>query len=110
MPIKRLLIASAAALCMVASLASCTLSNDAQAKLAVAYDKTCSAEPAVYSSISTIYAAQGASQAKIDKLNGFHTAAVRLCTDRPTDLTSGLVTLTAVYVQIVALNAKTSPS
>lgn len=109
MNLKRLLIGASLALFAVASLASCK-SADAQTKLAVAYDKTCAAEPAVYAAISTVYVANGASQAKIDKLAGLHDAATQLCTDRPTDLTSGLVTLTAVYVKIVALNAKTSPS
>lgn len=94
-----------AALCSV-SLASCSLSTDQQAAAAKAYDKICSAEPPLYASYVVIATAKGASEAKLAKAEGIHTTITAMCTERPTDVISALVILSAAYAQFIAINAK----
>lgn len=95
----------ALAACAAVLLASCTMTNDQQVAAARAYDKICSAEPPLYAAFVAAATAKGASERTLTKAAGIHESVTTLCTTRPTDLVSGLVTLSAVYVQIVTINA-----
>lgn len=95
------------ALATTVMLASCSLSTDQQAAAAKAYDKICSAEPQLYASYVLVATAKGASEAKLAKAEGIHTTITAMCTDRPTDVISALVILSAAYANFIALNAQT---
>lgn len=98
--VSRLAIVSVAGLV----LASCV---DQQKAVALAFDKTCSAEPIVYEAFTRIAANTEQISEKV-KLRAaqVHAGALRLCTDRPTDIVAALVTLSAAYTEIVAINAQ----
>lgn len=98
-------IAVIAALAASVSLASCTLSNDQQTAAAKAYDKICSAEPPLYAAFVNVATVKGASERTLAKAAGIHESITTLCTTRPTDVVTGLVTLSAAYVQFVTINA-----
>jgi hypothetical protein len=102
------LIGAMLALSAVLVLSSCvTTGSDAQASAEKAFDRICTAEPPIYASVSVIAVAKEWKQSKIDKLNGVHTVVTNLCTNRPTDFISALITVTASYAQILAIKAQT---
>lgn len=97
----------AVAMALSLALASCSasLGEDAQAKAAKVYDTVCFGEPLVYTVASALADKNGWKQSKVDRLNEAHAVVTRLCTNRPTDLVAGLVTLSAAYRDVLALKA-----
>jgi len=84
------------------ALASCTTTSSQEAA-AKTYDRICSLEPPVYSTLSLAAEANGWNAAKKARIEAAHLTVTNLCTNRPTDLVSGLTTLAATYAQILIL-------
>jgi len=91
---------------IVMALVSCT-STESQANAAKVFDTICVAEPGIYAISVSLANSHGWSASKINKLNTAHAVVYRLCTDRPTNMIAGLVTLTAAYRDILALKSAT---
>jgi hypothetical protein len=96
---KVLLIATAALL------ASCTMTMDQQAAAARNYDKICTAEPPLYAAFVNAATTKGASEKTMRRAESFHVVVTTMCSTRPTDFVTALVTLAAAYTQIVQINA-----
>ena len=88
-----------------ALLAACVTTPDQQEAAQQAYDKICTAEPPLYAAFVAAATAKGTSEAKLRKAEAIHGSITTFCTNRPTDVVSGLVTLSAAYVQFITINA-----
>lgn len=105
--VKAIAVPAAAAVAL-SVLSSCTAtSTESQENAAKVYDTICIAEPAVYAIASNLADSHGWSASKIQKLDQAHVVVVRLCSDRPSNLISGLVTLSAAYRDVLLLKAGT---
>ena len=83
---------------MSAALASCTLTPEQQVKSEKIYNTICDAAPPLYA----LYLVSGQSPAKVRKAGALFESVKTLCTNRPTDLVAGAVTLSIAYAQFVA--------
>jgi hypothetical protein len=99
--VRKIILASVAAL----ALASCTTTDDQQQAAAKAYDKICTAEPPLYAAFVNAATVKGASEKTLAKAEALHVSITTFCETRPTDVVTGLVTLSAAYVQFVTINA-----
>lgn len=88
------------------ALSACT-STESQENAAKVFDTICVAEPGIYAISASLAASHGWSASKIRKLDAAHAVVYRLCTDRPSNMIAGLVTLTAAYRDILTLKSGT---
>lgn len=88
-----------------ALLASCTMTMDQQAAAARNYDKICTAEPPLYAAFVDAATTKGSSERTMRRAASFHAVITTMCSTRPTDAVTALVTLAAAYTQIVQINA-----
>lgn len=87
----------------VLGLSACTTSTESQTNAAKVYDTICAAEPGVYLITANLAQSNHWDASKIKKLNQAHVAVTRLCSDRPTNLIAGLVTLSAAYRDVLLM-------
>lgn len=88
---------------MSLSLASCVGTGTAQEDAAKQVDRICAAEPPLYATALVLAETKNWSEKRRNRLTAIHVTITNFCTDRPTDLISGLLTLSASYVQFLAL-------
>lgn len=94
------------ALAVSASLASCTTTPDQQAQIAKVYDATCTAFPPLYAAYVNIVSVRPNSETKLVKAAAINAEITQLCKDRPSDLLSASVALSAAYARFVVMNAQ----
>jgi len=97
---------------LVGTGAGCTqdpLNNTKDAALK-GFNAMCGAEPTAYAALQAWDVIHPLSQSKRNQATAVHTAVNELCTNRPTDLISGLVTLTSLYGQVVAILHQSNPA
>lgn len=100
-------IAAVATMSAAIFLTSCQSHEEANANAEKVYDTVCTAEPLVYSLAYTVATAKEWSAKKISQLQQAHVVVVELCTNRPTDMISGLVTLTKAYQAVLDVKKQT---
>lgn len=92
-------------LATLASASSCTLSTRHEAAAAKTYDSICIAEPPLYATFVVVAVAREASQRTLARAELLHSNVGNLCANRPTNLFTGLASLSSYYAQFIALNA-----
>lgn len=93
-------------LCLLATLASCTLSTRHEAAAAKTYDSICTAEPPLYAAFVVVATAREMSARTLARAELLHSNVGTMCAQRPTNLFVGLAALSSAYAQFLALNAQ----
>lgn len=91
--------------------AGCTTTqiSDTKAAALKGFNALCTAEPTVYAAIGAWDVIHPLSFSQRNKATAVHAGVTELCTNRPTDLISGLVTLTSLYSQVVSILHQANP-
>lgn len=100
-------LAATAAMTSLIFLTSCVTKEEANQNAEKVYDTICTAEPLMYSIAFTVATAKEWPEKKIVQLKQAHAAVVSLCTNRPTDLITGLQTLNDAYTKVLAIKVAT---
>jgi hypothetical protein len=94
------------ALFVTAALSACTTTDDQKAQIAKVYDATCSAFPPLYMTYVNVVSAKPNAEAKIAKAELIKNEVTALCENRPSDLLTASVALSAAYYRFNLLRQK----
>lgn len=92
------------ALLATAALSACTTTNDQKAQIAKVYDATCTAFPPIYMTYVNVVSTRPNAEKKIAKAELIKNEITELCTNRPSDLLTASVALSAAYYRFTILN------
>lgn len=109
MKLLRLLAVGAIAAFSAVALSSCETTPEAQAKAEQVFNTICKNEPAAYATFQLIAEVRHASEKTLQKGKIGHEIVTDMCTNRPTDLVSGVIQIAAAYAKVLSATQEVPP-